>query len=121
MTEGADTTALDLTEDEWHVLLAGLGQWGGPTDLTDSWALALGFNSKQHFGNEVPRLERLLERRQPLQAQDWLRVIHATELVFINDMVGAGVEWSITTGFTDEDTVALLRSIQEKWMDAAYG
>lgn len=51
--------------------------------------------------------------------RDWLRVIQATELVFLSDSVGAGVEWSVTR-FTDGETVGLLRSIQEKFASAVY-
>lgn len=120
MRERTGAIAMSLTDDEWEVLAQGLGQWGGAATLTDEWALALGFASRRHFEDQVTRLEEALNGREALTAQDWLRVIQATELVFINDVVGAGVEWSLVTRFTDENTVGLLRSIQEKWMSATY-
>lgn len=74
---------------------------GGPASLTNAWARALGFKSERKFSKEATRLRKSLTRRRPLAADDWLKVIQATELAFINDSVGVGLEWSIVTGLTD--------------------
>ena len=37
-----------------------------------------------------------------------------TEVVFVSDLVGSGVEWETTTGLSDEVTIRLLRGIQRK-------
>lgn len=116
----SDEIALDLTADEWDVLASGLREWGGPATLTEPWARAMGFDGVEHFWRKVDRLEQAIDDHRPLAADDWLRVIQATELAFISDAVGSGIEWSITTGLTDEETVSLLRSIQRKWMSAAH-
>ncbi|WP_377273649.1 hypothetical protein [Peterkaempfera sp. SMS 1(5)a] len=50
----------------------------------------------------------------PLKAVDWARALLATEIVFVSDLAGSGVEWSTTTGLTDEATIRTLRSIQRK-------
>ncbi|MFD8782806.1 hypothetical protein [Kitasatospora sp. NPDC059599] len=45
---------------------------------------------------------------------DWARILLAAEIVFVSDLVGSGTEWSTTTGFADEATIRMLRSIQRK-------
>ena len=42
-----------------------------------------------------------------------------TELVFASDLVGSGVDWATTTGFNDDETIRLLRSIQRKLVSIA--
>jgi hypothetical protein len=49
---------------------------------------------------------------QPLSRADWRRALLATEIVFASDVVGSGLDWSITTGLADEDTIGLLRAMQ---------
>ncbi len=38
----------------------------------------------------------------------------STEVVFASDVVGSGLDWPITTGITDEETIRLLRGLQRK-------
>jgi len=38
----------------------------------------------------------------------------ATEIVFVSDLAGSGVEWQTTTGRDDETTIRTLRVIQRK-------
>ena len=49
-----------------------------------------------------------------MTAKDWQRLLLATEVVFASDLIGSGHDWPITTGFADERTIHLLRSIQRK-------
>jgi hypothetical protein len=49
-----------------------------------------------------------------LSRDDWRRVLLATEVVFASDVFGSGLDWSTTTGFSDADSISLLRSIQRK-------
>jgi hypothetical protein len=53
--------------------------------------------------------QRALLRRSP---DALARTVLATEIVFASNLVGAGREWSITTGFSDVQTIGLLREIQ---------
>lgn len=45
---------------------------------------------------------------------DWVRTLLATEIVFASDVVGSGLDWPITSGLPDEETMHLLRSVQRK-------
>ena len=49
-----------------------------------------------------------------LSAADWARTLLASEIVFVSDLAGSGVEWQTTTGRSDEATIRTLRSIQRK-------
>ncbi|MFD2091298.1 hypothetical protein [Blastococcus deserti] len=55
-----------------------------------------------------------MTRRQPLTRRDWARALLATEIVFASNLVGSGLDWSSTTGLSDEETIALLRTLQRK-------
>ncbi len=50
----------------------------------------------------------------PMLPEDWRRLLLAVEVVFVSDVVGSGLDWSVTTGFPDGDRIALLRGIQRK-------
>jgi hypothetical protein len=52
--------------------------------------------------------------------EDWRRTLLATEIVFASDVVGAGTDWPVTTGLSDQETVAALRAIQKKIGRALY-
>jgi hypothetical protein len=49
-----------------------------------------------------------------LTPEDWRRALLATEIVFASDVVGAGTDWPITTGLSDQETITILRVIQTK-------
>ena len=52
--------------------------------------------------------------RRSLSMSDWRRALLATEIVFISDVLGSGIDWSITTGMDDVETLRMLRSVQRK-------
>ena len=60
------------------------------------------------------RLRTALADDVALSAVDWARVLLASEVVFVSDLAGSGVEWQATTGLSDEATIRTLRSIQRK-------
>lgn len=104
-----------LEPEELSFLRRGLNEWGGPARCTEEMAMAMGFLGTEQFSEEVyARLLPALDARQPLSRVDWLRVLLATEIVFVSDVLGSGVEWHITTGLSDIDTLALLRGVQRK-------
>jgi hypothetical protein len=74
----------------------------------------MGFRDMTDFDAERQRLRRALLDEQPLSAHDWRRVLVATEIVFASAVYGSGSDWPITTGFTDEDTIKILRRCQAK-------
>lgn len=104
----------DLTKDERAILACGLIEWGGPASGTDEIAHVLGFADLRSLYTEGGRIAAALRSGQPLSAIDWRRALVATELVFASDVVGSGIDWPITTGFDDEQTVGLLRGAQRK-------
>ncbi len=55
---------------------------------------------------------------EPLSRTDWTRTLLATEIVFIDNVVGAGWDWSPVTGFSDTETLQVLRRLQRKLVTA---
>jgi hypothetical protein len=112
--EPSDLLRPDLDEFERNILCWGLIEWGGPARCTDEMAVAMGFGGAQDLFDATPRLIAAIRSGGPLPAVDWLRVLLATEIVFASNCIGSGLDWPITTGASDEETLAALRSIQRK-------
>ncbi|MEV6602252.1 hypothetical protein AB0M36_36185 [Actinoplanes sp. NPDC051346] len=111
----SNVVAVDLTEQEWYLLRRGMGEWGGSASPTDEIARVLGFASEEDLlRGEGRRLREALKREEALSWADWRRALFATEVVFASAIVGAGWDWSITTGLSDEETIGLLRAVQGK-------
>ncbi|WP_067549273.1 hypothetical protein [Nocardia crassostreae] len=106
--------AIELSNDEREVLRHGLGEWGGPAHCSDVLAVAMGFESVMDLHEQGRRLRSALIANEPLSARDWRRTLVATEFVFASDIFGADVDWSITTGYSDEQTITILRALQRK-------
>lgn len=109
-----ETIELELTDAERGILRAGLLEWGGPANGTEQLAVAMGFNGANDLLVQRDRLAGALAAGAPLTRLDWARTLLATELAFISDIAGSGVDWSTTTGLSDTDSIKLLRSIQRK-------
>jgi hypothetical protein len=109
-----DVVAVALTDDERYLLGRGLGEWGGPARATDELALAMGFWGVEEFQSERKRIEKSIERCEPVTRFDWARALLSTEIVFISDRFGAGHDWVHTTRFSDEETLRVLRPLQLK-------
>ena len=107
--------AVDLTKGERELLARGLAEWGGPASATEALARAMGFESSEDLEREGRELGYALRREDHLTREDWRRTLLATEIVFASDVFGAGTDWSITTGLSDEETIKVLRSIQRKF------
>jgi hypothetical protein len=105
---------VDLTDDERSVLDRGLVEWGGPADCTEAMAIAMGFESVANLWEEADRITDDLAAKRPMTRKDWTRALLATEIVFASDVLGSGVEWPITTGLDDAETLATLRVLQRK-------
>ena len=104
----------DLEPDERHLLRWGVVEWGGPARCTEEMAVAMGFRSVQDLFDSTDRLTAAIQAGTPLIAADWLRVLLATEIVFASNTMGSGLDWSITSGLTDDQSITLLRSVQRK-------
>ncbi len=105
---------IELECDELAVLLRGLGQWGGPASTSDAVAALLGLTDATTMTHEIRRIGGVLRVSQDLQAREWHMALAATEIVFISDRYGAGVEWETVTGFDDSHTVRVIRRLQRK-------
>jgi hypothetical protein len=114
-----DLVLIDLTEPERYVLSRGLAEWGGPARCTDALAVAMGFQGLEDLLAEGHRMRRSIRAGEPLSREDWRRTLVATEVVFASDVFGAGWDWSITTGLSDEETIKTLRALQRKIARAA--
>ncbi len=105
---------IDLTEDERFVLTRGLAEWGGPAHCTEALAAAMDFGTVANLYDEARRLRPLIRTGRPLSRRDWRRALLSTEIVFASDVVGSGHDWSLTSGYGDEETIRILRSLQRK-------
>ncbi|KAA8882042.1 hypothetical protein F3087_38960 [Nocardia colli] len=112
--EAKDLVAVDLSDDEREILRRGLGEWGGPARSTEALAVAMGFASVADLYEQGRRLRAALNSKEPLSAADWRRALVATEFVFASNVFGSGVDWQITTGIRDEETIRILRGLQRK-------
>jgi hypothetical protein len=110
----SEVVDVDLSDGERRVLDRGLAEWGGPAACTDALAVAMGFEGVADLAVQWRRLLDALKARAPLSRWDWTRILFATEIVFVSDVVGSGVEWTITTGLDDAETVGILRDLQRK-------
>lgn len=118
MQDPNEIIEIPLTNEERSLLVEGLLEWGGPAACTDKLAIAMGFESVDALFDESKKLRASLENAQPLSRRDWTRVLMATEIVFISDIVGSGADWQATTGFGDVETIQNLRQLQRKLMKA---
>lgn len=105
---------VELDDDERAFLRAALLDWGGPAAPTDGIASAMGFSDAQRLSAEAWSLWEQIEAGQSLGASDWRRTLLAVEVVFASDVVGSGLDWSITSGISDEASIAILRGLQRK-------
>ena len=105
---------IDLTPEERDLLARGLTEWSGPATASVEIANLLDLAHPPVFLDETQAIARRIRAGEPLEPADWRRALLATEIVFASDVVGSGVEWSTTTGISDEDAIRLLRSAQRK-------
>jgi hypothetical protein len=112
--ESSDLIVVELNEIERRVLAGGMHEWGGPAWCPEELAVAMDFENLSDFFGQRDRLASAIESGRPLSRRDWHRMLLATEIVFISDVVGSGHDWNHTVGITDEETLHVLRSLQRK-------
>lgn len=103
-----------LSGEERALLRAGLSEWGGPAHCTEELAVALGFDSVADLFATGDRIGDSILAGAPLNRTDWTRALLATEVVFASNVIGSGWDWQITTGFDDDRTLRMLRSLQRR-------
>ncbi len=89
-------------------------EWAGPAAPTEAMALAMGFRDVADLFAEGERIAAFIRAGRSLTKADWRRALVATEIVFASSTVGAGLDWSIVTGYQDDETIRILRAIQRK-------
>lgn len=109
-----EPVAVELTDDERHLLSWGLIEWGGPARCTEEMAVAMGFKSVADLLEEGYRIADDIRAAKPLPQVDWARALLATEIVFASDVVGSGGDWEVTSGMDDVRSVKALRAVQRK-------
>ena len=105
---------VSLDEMELRFVRVALLEWGGPARPTDGLAVAMGFTSAARMSSEAWELWERIEAGEALTATDWRQVLLAVEVVFASDVVGSGLDWRITSGISDEESIAVLRGLQRK-------
>lgn len=108
--------AYDLTDRERQLLMSGISEWGGPSRCSDAMAQAMGFKSVENLFEEGQRLCEHLRFAEPMSTADWARALGATETCFISSL-GSTIDWEITTGFRDDETIELIRGLQIKLVE----
>ncbi len=74
----------------------------------------MGFANAEQLSSETRSLWGRIDRESALSIEDWRRVLLAAEVVFVSDVVGSGLDWRFTSGFSDEESIAILRGLQRK-------
>jgi hypothetical protein len=77
-------------------------------------AVVMGFSSADQMSAEAWQLRKRIEVGEALPTSDWRRVLLAAEIVFVSDVVGSGLDWSITSAIPDSESAAVLRGLQRK-------
>lgn len=95
-----------------------LDGWGVSGRPTSYLVVAMGFVSLDGFGDEVVRIRDLVVDRRPMTRMEWTRAMAATEVIFGSEVFGAGTQWPAMTGYTDEESIAMVRRIQLKLTQA---
>jgi hypothetical protein len=109
---------VDLTREERRLLATGVAQWGGAARPNDAIATALGVGHVDALTEEGSRLLDKLRGDEELTDDEAAFALHSTELVFVSDRWGCGVEWETITGYSDAETVSALRDLQRKLVGA---
>jgi hypothetical protein len=111
---GGLSPKLLLSDEEIELLSRALREWGGPAHCSDEMAVAMGFESVGDLLAQTRRIAAALRSDETLMPIDWARAMLSAEIVFASDLSGSGVDWRTTTGYTDEYTIRIIRSIQRK-------
>ena len=59
--------------------------------------MAMGFSSADRMSAEAWQLWKRIEVGEALPAGDWRQVLLVAEIVLVSDLVGSGLDWSITS------------------------
>jgi len=102
-----------LSGEQRRFLSTALAMWDGVASSRPLPITALGYPDWPGFDADVARLRAQLHQAEPQFSQrEWTRILLLAEISFASDLLGAGVEFDLVSGWTDAEAVAVLRSIQ---------
>ena len=119
MEARVDLSALPPVERE--LLRLGVMEWERPEGGRDAVAHLLGYADRSALRADVARLAGLLDSARLVSRRDCRRLLLATELAFASETLGWSRDWTSDTGFTDCDSIALLRGVQERLAGIVHG
>ncbi|MCH8614223.1 hypothetical protein [Arsenicicoccus dermatophilus] len=108
------TITIELTPIEQQVLGSGLGEWGGPVSPNPALVTLLECADAADFHARTDRLRQAISSGAGLTAEDWYWALDCTEIAFVSDGLGVGVEWQTCTGLDDVETLQALRGLQRR-------
>lgn len=117
----AQVDLTDLTAAERELLRLGITVWERPDGDRDAAVRLLSYGSRHELRSDVARLAGRLDASRPLSRGDCRRLLLATELAFASDTLGWARDWTADTGFTEHDTITVLRGIQERLAGIVHG
>lgn len=110
----SEQVSAELSADEREFIRQTLGQWEGPAGKMPFPFQMLGLASWDEFGDLVLRLRDAVAAGAALDDLDWARVLVLTEITWASNLIGSGLDFPITTRFSDEEALQLLRGLQRK-------
>ncbi|MBX9979730.1 MAG: hypothetical protein CK429_20250 [Mycobacterium sp.] len=114
MTISSESVPVNLTESERKFIRQALHEWQN----TGAWKpfpiQVLGLSAWSEFDELTDRLAQAVAGCQSLSVLDWARVLYLTECSWASSLVGAALDFSTVSEFTDADAVSLLRGLQRK-------
>jgi hypothetical protein len=120
MTNSSELVAVDLTDRERKFIEQALQQWGWSASDAPFPFQVLGLSTWEEFGRLTVRLQGAVANDEPLTNLDWARVLFLSEITWVSDLVGAGLDFATVTGFSDTEAVALLRGLQRRYEIGGY-
>ncbi len=115
MTSSSELVAVDLTETERRFVWHALHEWQNSAAWKPFPVQLLGLSTWDEFDGLTGRLAGAVIGGHALTILDWARVLYLTECSWASSLVGAALDFSIVTGFSDSEALGLLRSIQRKF------
>jgi hypothetical protein len=110
-----------LTPVERELLRLGVMQWARSEGNREVVARLLDYDDRRGLRSDVERLASLVAAASAMSRRDCRRLLLATELAFASESLGWSRDWAADTGFTDRNTIAVLRGIQEKLTGIVHG
>jgi hypothetical protein len=113
----AESVSVSLSTEERYFLQRGISEWQGSARCSDELAVAMGFIDVLDLRASGETIARQLESGGMLSRLDWSRCLLSSEIVFASVSMGSALEWPVVSGLSDEETLQILRSIQEKLIE----